>query len=66
MKPAKERYGWCQGEKFSKSVPEDAFEMLCLILSVLTFLCKTFFELLKFTLLNTLLCGYFLKIYIFK
>ena len=28
MKPAKERYGWCQGEKFSKSVPEDAFEML--------------------------------------
>ena len=30
-------------------------------LSVLRFLCKTFFNLLKFTLWNTLLCEWFLK-----
>ena len=42
-------------------MPPDPLKMPSLTMSVLRFLCKTFSKLLKFTLWNTLLCGWFLK-----
>ena len=49
-----------QAEKF-KFVTPNALKMHSLALSVLRFLCKTFSKLIKFTLRNTLLCGWLFK-----
>ena len=57
---------WHRAVNFWKFLPLDGLEMHSLSLLVPIFLCKTFPKLIKFTWRDILLCGWFLKIHIFK
>ena len=57
--PRRWYHGWCEVSKFSKFVSPGTLKMLSLALSVLRFLCQKFCKLVKFSLRNTLLCGWF-------
>ena len=66
INPWRRYQSWRRAVNVSKFVLPDALKMHSLALFVLRFLSKTFPKLLKFTLQDTLLGGWFLKIHIFK
>ena len=57
---------WHRAVNYLKFLPLDDLEIHSLSLLVPIFLCKTFPKLIKFTWRDILLCGWFLKIHIFK